>query len=113
MPVRFHCDDGSDLGLTVSHEQARALLVVLGLDETDTPTAVGPQAGPLRGQFKPQWLLGRLRAFRREMVAGRVREFTSPDLPCDPLIRCVAALHDLTERSERLDTHLTFSETLA
>ncbi len=113
MPVRFHLDDGSDLGLTVSHEQARALLVVLGLDETETPTAVGPAGGPFRGKLKPQWLLSRLRAFRREMTTGRVREFTSPDLSCDALIRCVLALQNLTERAERLDTPLTFSETLA
>lgn len=110
MAVRFHLDDGSDLGLVVSHEQARALLVVVGLDEMETPDAVGLAQGPCRGKFKPQWLLGRLAAFRREMVAGRVREFTSADLPTDTLIRCVLTLERLAERAARLDTPLVFSE---
>jgi hypothetical protein len=110
MAVRFHLDDGTDLGLSVSHEQARALLVVIGLDETEPSDAVGLAQGPFHGKFKPKWVLSRLRMFRRAMVQGRIREFTTPDLPRDTLIRCVLALEALSERADRLDIPLAFSE---
>ena len=110
MAVRFHLDDGSDLGLTISQEQARELLVVLGLDETRTQGGVGPAHGPFDGRFKPEWVLNRLGAFRRSMVQGRIREFTSPNLPCDPLLRCALALEELALRCQRLNIPLTFSE---
>lgn len=110
MSVRFHLDDGSSLGLTVSHEQARALLVVIGIDDAEAAEGVGLAGGPFRGQFKPAWVLSRIGMFRRAMTAGRIREFTTTHLDRNDLLRCVMALEELSERAERLKVPLSFSE---
>jgi hypothetical protein len=110
MPVRFFVDDSSSLGLTVTHEQAAALLLVLGLEDVDAQQGPGPHTGAFRGNLKGDWLSLRIASLRRQLTRGRVSEFTSTELTKDGLIRCLLALQNLAEKANATDGSVAFTE---
>lgn len=113
MSVRFFVDEGSPLCLSVSHAQAAAVLVVLGVEEEVAPPPLnGIRGGPFRGTMNADWLGKRLTSVRRQLTNGRVREFTSRELPKDSLIRCLLGLQGLAENAGRAGKPVNFHETL-
>ncbi len=100
--VRFFVSEDSPTALTVTHEQARALLYALGADDDEVPPVPhhGPLEGkPFRGSITADWLRDRLTAARRQFTSGRASEFTSTELSKDAIVQCVIALEALSHEA--------------